>query len=1303
MLKRTAFLIALLFLLPTFIVAAPEITPLPSLGLSSIEKLNPQGVYVIYIFKDGEWQEVGSLSFDRFFREREIDLVSYLPAYEVAKIRLVQKGGGAAHIDSVFLGGRPPIEVKGIEDNTALEKLSGKDFDVVDAYHKSMEFVFLANGENNILRLTARVEDETITKTPFQFPAENLFKEMNEKSQFFPYRLNGQEVGSMIDDNVEEPFFQKFSLTGTGHPSGYTYGWVKNDYENLYVRIDFTVDNTMDGEKDYAKVYVKTDAGLREFKVSVTETKWGVPHFTYTDKVAYQHKVYDFTISLSELGIENDDEELLLAFATYGTGAPAGTKRDPSIAYDPQNNRYLIVYSKKIDGGSEIHDIYGQLINPDGTPSGSDFVISNATKDQQLPSVAYDSINGRFLVVWRDFRNGTDNNIHGQLVNASDGSLFNTGSNTNFVVSNAANSQNDPSVAYDSANGMFLVVWEDFRNGTDNNIHGQLVNGTDGSLFGPPSTQNFAISDVTNSQFNPSVVFDSANGRFLVAWQDNRGADNDIYGQLVNGTDGSLFGPPSTQNFTISDAPGNQTSPTAAYDSTNGRFLVAWHVFIGGTNNDIYGQLVNGTDGSLFGPPSTQNFTISDNPNNQLTATVAYESTNGRFLVAWRDDRNVGTNFDIYSQFVNTDGSLLITTSASNSPTYTVSNDQNNPVVAYNSSCSNSLVVFLTKETTPEDVGLALVGASCAKVSVTPTTNDFGSVNVSSSSTSLEVTISNTATSGNLNVSGMVLSDTTNYSFDATSGGTSPCGNTTPTLTAGGSCTSTVTFNPLSTGTKTATITINSNVPPSSVISLTGNAITANILLSPANYDFGSVTEGSSSPTLEVTIINNGNADLVVSGMSLSSTKDFTLNSSSGGTSPCGNLTPTVAPSSKCTVGVTFSPGSSGNKTVSLTVTSNDLDTPSASASLTGSGLSAPSTPSPTNQAPTAKAGSDQTVNEKKSVILDGTGTSDPDNDPLTYSWTQTVGATVTLNGSNSSRPDFTTPDVSSDTTLSFQLIVSDGNLSSSPSTTNVTIRPIGRLTVAEGDKNPSTVDLSDTSENVSLMQVSLAADDEDIKLTSMAFTIDLISFRGSTDGNKEVDIGGFKLYEDNDDDGKVSSDDTKLGEETFSSSDRKIAFDGLSETISKGASGNLLLVYDMAAGASPNATIAGRIGIVPRIDRGLPFFLLGVAVSVILLLVSMRLLPSRRRGYAAGFAVVVILVLILSGCDIFFPPAEEASDAGLPTGPTEESTTAEVTFKVYIQNGSDIGAEGKVSDVEADIVGEFPMEGATATVTIEG
>lgn len=125
--------------------------------------------------------------------------------------------------------------------------------------------------------------------------------------------------------------------------------------------------------------------------------------------------------------------------------------------------------------------------------------------------------------------------------------------------------------------------------------------------------------------------------------------------------------------------------------------------------------------------------------------------------------------------------------------------------------------------------------------------------------------------------------------------------------------------------------------------------------------------------------------------------------------------------------------------------------------------LTVPAVPVP----PMAEAGPDQTVYEFTSVVLDGSASKDPDGDPLVFQWTQVGGTPVALDTADPARPTFTAPLVpQGGETLTFQLVVNDGKLSSTPDIVNISVKNINHPPVADagpdmlvGEKSQVTLD----------------------------------------------------------------------------------------------------------------------------------------------------------------------------------------------------------------------------------------------------
>ena len=123
-------------------------------------------------------------------------------------------------------------------------------------------------------------------------------------------------------------------------------------------------------------------------------------------------------------------------------------------------------------------------------------------------------------------------------------------------------------------------------------------------------------------------------------------------------------------------------------------------------------------------------------------------------------------------------------------------------------------------------------------------------------------------------------------------------------------------------------------------------------------------------------------------------------------------------------------------------------------------------TVTPANRAPTANAGTDQTVSSGASVTLDGSGSSDPDTgDTLTYSWSQTSGTTVSLTGTTTASPTFTAPTVTASTSLVFTLTVSDGTASATDTVT-ITVNPASTGTCSRTDPNAGSYTAWDSTRN---------------------------------------------------------------------------------------------------------------------------------------------------------------------------------------------------------------------------------------------
>ena len=102
----------------------------------------------------------------------------------------------------------------------------------------------------------------------------------------------------------------------------------------------------------------------------------------------------------------------------------------------------------------------------------------------------------------------------------------------------------------------------------------------------------------------------------------------------------------------------------------------------------------------------------------------------------------------------------------------------------------------------------------------------------------------------------------------------------------------------------------------------------------------------------------------------------------------------------------------------------------------------------PSNHVPIADAGADRTVTAGDAVELNGSDSSDPDGDALSYTWSQVGGPSpVVLKGAGSPQARFKAPGPG---LYEFELVVSDGQVASLPDRVTVTVEsPANQAPVA--------------------------------------------------------------------------------------------------------------------------------------------------------------------------------------------------------------------------------------------------------------
>ncbi|HKC25766.1 MAG TPA: hypothetical protein VKF32_13550, partial [Thermoanaerobaculia bacterium] len=309
-----------------------------------------------------------------------------------------------------------------------------------------------------------------------------------------------------------------------------------------------------------------------------------------------------------------------------GSGAPIGGEfrvntstnyyqYTPAVSAAPGGGFAVTWWSYRYPG---VFAINAQRYDGGGAAIGTEVRV-NQTTDGLKSRPAVDSRAGNLVIAWQSFGEAGES---AEGIFAAHRLLTNTDRRANAYTTG---SQSASAIAADSS-GDTVVVWQsDGQDGSGLGVYGQRYDAT-----GAARGSEFHVSAfVQDDQSGPSVA-SSAAGAFVVVWQ----SANQIFGypSSIYARRYSSAGTSQGSEFLVAGATAYSMKNPSVSSNTAGDFVVVW------TQTHFFPPYVAGRRYDATGAPAGGAFRVSDFMSSGYTPHPAVASSNGGFLVVWRDE-----------------------------------------------------------------------------------------------------------------------------------------------------------------------------------------------------------------------------------------------------------------------------------------------------------------------------------------------------------------------------------------------------------------------------------------------------------------------------------------------------------------------------------------------------------------------------------------------------------------------------------------------------------------------------------------
>jgi hypothetical protein len=271
-------------------------------------------------------------------------------------------------------------------------------------------------------------------------------------------------------------------------------------------------------------------------------------------------------------------------------------QQNPRITTDCVHGAYIAWFA---DRGSGL-DIFGQRIDANGTISwASGFYVCTYTEAQRYPVITSDGAGGA-IVAWEDFRNETF------IADVYAGRFDSTGTyKWQQPVCIATDNQDAIEIVSDGAHGA-IITWDDDRAGSYSDVYVQRADASGNMIW---TANGVGVCTYSGYQTYPVPVL-SGNGGAIVAWQDSRSGNADIYVQQVDASGNVQW---TADGLVLCNETNTQSLTVITSDGVGGAIVCWYDQRI--SAYDLYAQRIERN--GYWGYPCAFIYDIEDVPGDQ--------------------------------------------------------------------------------------------------------------------------------------------------------------------------------------------------------------------------------------------------------------------------------------------------------------------------------------------------------------------------------------------------------------------------------------------------------------------------------------------------------------------------------------------------------------------------------------------------------------------------------------------------------------------------------------------------------------